>query len=67
MAEPLVVLAAGGATAIVGGDSWKWRYEGEYWSDEIGTYRAFFSDKCPRASTADGGVGPTGDSDVGLP
>jgi tetratricopeptide (TPR) repeat protein len=39
----------GGASAIVGGDSWQWPYEGEYWSDEIGTYRAFFSDRCAQA------------------
>ncbi|MGM0577583.1 MAG: tetratricopeptide repeat protein [Myxococcota bacterium] len=39
---------AGGAVAIVGSDSWQWPFEGEYWKDEIGSYRAFVSDQCPR-------------------
>jgi hypothetical protein len=36
----------GGTTAIVGSDSWEWPFEGDYWSDEIGYYRAFIRDKC---------------------
>jgi tetratricopeptide (TPR) repeat protein len=39
--------ATGGATAIVGSDSWEWPFEGDYWSDEIGYYRAFIRDQCP--------------------
>ena len=46
--EPAETVETGGASAIVGGDSWQWPYEGEYWSDEIGTYRAFFADRCVR-------------------
>ncbi|MDP6943808.1 MAG: hypothetical protein QF464_06620, partial [Myxococcota bacterium] len=45
----------GGGTAIVGGDSWQWPYEGEFWSDEIGTYRAFFSDRCVHEPEEDEG------------
>jgi hypothetical protein len=39
---------SGGTSTIVGSDSWQWPYEGEYWSDEIGTYRAFVTDRCAR-------------------
>ncbi len=41
---------SGGTVAIVGSTQWAWPYEGEYWRDEIGTYRAFVADKCARKS-----------------
>ena len=44
---PADTTATGGATAIVGSDSWEWPFEGDYWSDEIGYYRAFIRDQCP--------------------
>jgi len=44
---PADTTATGGATAIVGSDSWEWPFEGDYWSDEIGYYRAFVRDQCP--------------------
>lgn len=51
--EPAQAIEKGGAVAIVGSDSWQWPFEGvawgEYWSDEIGTYRAFVADRCVRA------------------
>ncbi len=37
---------AGGSEAIVGGDSQAWRYEGEYWSDEIGGFRSRLKSRC---------------------
>ena len=43
--------AQGGTTAIVGSTQWQWPYEGEYWRDEIGTYRAFVADKCAREAS----------------
>lgn len=45
-APKVVVAEQGGATAIVGSDSWEWPFEGDYWSDEIGYYRAFLKDMC---------------------
>ena len=47
-AKPEETAETGGATAIVGSDSWEWPFEGDYWSDEIGYYRAFIRDKCPK-------------------
>jgi tetratricopeptide (TPR) repeat protein len=40
------VSQAAGALAIVGADSTEWPFEAEYWSDEIGSYRAFIKEKC---------------------
>ncbi len=37
-----------GTVAIVGSDTWRWPFENEYWSDEIGAYRSFVKDKCAR-------------------
>ena len=59
-----------GTSAIVGGDSWQWPYEGEYWSDEIGTYRAFFADRCVRAEPEMGAMpadGSEGGEDTSVP
>ena len=44
-ASPSVSPAAG-ALAIVGAGSTEWPFEAEYWSDEIGSYRAFIKEKC---------------------
>jgi tetratricopeptide (TPR) repeat protein len=44
--KKVVQAEKGGTTAIVGSDSWEWPFEGSYWSDEIGYYRAFIRDKC---------------------
>ncbi|MCB9728445.1 MAG: tetratricopeptide repeat protein [Deltaproteobacteria bacterium] len=41
-------VAKGGESAIVGSSSWQWPFEGEYWRDEIGSYRGFVSDACAR-------------------
>lgn len=38
----------GGSSAIVGSDSMRWRFEGEYWRDEIPGFRSFLSSKCPK-------------------
>ncbi|MEZ4268396.1 MAG: tetratricopeptide repeat protein [Myxococcota bacterium] len=38
----------GGESAIVGSSSWQWPYEGEFWRDEIGSYRGFVTDACAR-------------------
>ncbi len=40
--------SGGGSSAIVGSDTWRWPFENEYWSDEIGTYRSTIADKCVR-------------------
>ena len=37
-----------GAIAIVGADSMQWPFEGEYWSDEIGSYRSFLTEVCTK-------------------
>ena len=37
-----------GAIAIVGADSMQWPFEGEYWSDEIGSYRSFLTEVCSK-------------------
>jgi tetratricopeptide (TPR) repeat protein len=37
-----------GAAAVVGADSLQWPFEGEYWKDEIGAYRAFVEERCTR-------------------
>jgi hypothetical protein len=39
---------AGGSASVVGGDSMAWRFEGEYWGDEIGGYRSRLLSKCTR-------------------
>lgn len=46
--EKRIKRAEKGGVAIVGSDQWRWPYEGEYWRDEIGTYRAFVPDQCAR-------------------
>lgn len=38
----------GGTTAIIGSDTWRWPFEGEYWVDEIGSYRSTVADICIR-------------------
>jgi tetratricopeptide (TPR) repeat protein len=38
----------GGTTAIIGSDTWRWPFEGEYWVDEIGSYRSAVADICVR-------------------
>ena len=40
--------SVGGSTAIVGASQWQWGFEGEYWKEEIGTYRAFIKNQCVR-------------------
>ena len=42
----------GGSVAIVGADSLEWSFEGEYWKDAIGYYRAFVRDQCVREEAA---------------
>lgn len=37
---------SGGTTAIVGSETWRWSFDNEYWSDEIGAYRSFVTDDC---------------------
>jgi len=39
---------AGGSVTIVGSDSLEWRFEGEYWSDELWGYRSFLREECMR-------------------
>jgi tetratricopeptide (TPR) repeat protein len=41
----------GGASAIVGSDTWRWPFEGEFWLDEIGSYRSTIADRCVREAT----------------
>jgi tetratricopeptide (TPR) repeat protein len=41
----------GGASAIIGSDTWRWPFEGEYWLDEIGSYRSTIADVCVREAT----------------
>jgi len=36
----------GGSSAIAGGDSMSWRFEGEYWRDEIGGFRSSLVSRC---------------------
>ena len=63
--ERMQQATVGGASAIVGGDSWEWTYEGEFWSDEIGTYRAFFENRCPAPSTRSSAqAAPDADTEV---
>jgi len=38
--------AQGGGSVIVGSDSMQWPFEGEFWKDEIGAYRAFVRSYC---------------------
>ena len=45
--EVAATVDTGGSTAIVGSDQWQWSFEGEYWKEEIGTYRAFVPNLCP--------------------
>jgi len=42
---------SGGQSAIIGSDTWRWPFEGEYWSDEIGSYRSMAPDICVRQPT----------------
>ncbi len=35
-----------GSSAIVGSDTWRWPFEGEYWKDEIGAYRSVIKSRC---------------------
>lgn len=37
-----------GAIAIVGGDTERWPFEGDYWLDEINYFRSFLKDECVR-------------------
>lgn len=39
---------SGGTGTIVGSDTWRWEFENEFWSDEIGTYRSMIKDQCAR-------------------
>jgi hypothetical protein len=39
---------SGGSGAIVGSDTWRWEFENEFWSDEIGAYRSMIKDACVR-------------------
>jgi len=41
----------GGSGSIVGSDTWRWKFENEYWADEIGTYRSTIKDQCVREVT----------------
>ena len=41
----------GGSGSIVGSDTWRWDFESEYWSDEIGAYRSRIKDQCVREAT----------------
>ena len=58
--------AQGGASAIVGSSQLRWPYEGEFWSDEIGTYRAFVRDQCVREIEDEAPAGGAG-TGAGLP
>ncbi|MBT9557095.1 MAG: tetratricopeptide repeat protein [Myxococcales bacterium] len=39
---------AGGSQAIAGGDSMAWKYEGEYWGDEIRGFRSKLTSRCAK-------------------
>lgn len=41
-------VTSGGTSAIVGADTWRWSFENEFWSDEIGSYRSMIKDQCVR-------------------
>lgn len=41
----------GGQSAIIGSDTWRWPFEGEYWLDEIGSYRSVAADICVREAS----------------
>ena len=38
----------GGSGSIVGSDTWRWEFEGEFWADEIGAFRSMIKDQCVR-------------------
>lgn len=44
--EEAVVAETSGTSAIVGSETWRWPFENEYWSDEIGAYRSTIQDRC---------------------
>ena len=37
---------ASGSVSIVGSDRWRWPFEGEYWADEVGSFRSTIRDQC---------------------
>lgn len=39
-------VATQGSVAIAGSDAMVWPFEGEFWKDEIGAYRAFVKEQC---------------------
>jgi hypothetical protein len=39
---------SGGSQAIAGGDSMAWKYEGEYWGDEIRGFRSKLTSRCAK-------------------
>lgn len=41
-------VTSGGTSAIVGSDTWRWSFENEFWSDEIGSFRSMIKDQCVR-------------------
>ncbi len=43
---PDASVATQGNLAIAGSDSMVWPFEGEFWKDEIGAYRAFVKEQC---------------------
>ncbi|MFT5430660.1 MAG: tetratricopeptide (TPR) repeat protein [Myxococcota bacterium] len=49
--EPIVEaeqVEKGGSTALVGSDSMRWAFIGEYWRDEIAGFRSFLGSKCQK-------------------
>ena len=40
------VVESGGTIAIAGSDSMVWPFEGEFWKDEINSYRSFIKSQC---------------------
>ena len=45
-ATPAAGVMTQGNLAIAGSDSMVWPFEGEFWKDEIGAYRAFVKEQC---------------------
>ena len=41
-------VATQGSVAIAGSDAMVWPFEGEFWKDEIGSYRAFVKEQCQK-------------------
>ncbi|HRE87886.1 MAG TPA: tetratricopeptide repeat protein [Myxococcota bacterium] len=51
LTEEKQVATGGGSSAIIGSDTWRWPFEREFWSDEIGSFRSMIQDQCVREAS----------------